>query len=454
MPTRRLLILEYFFALAILCGLIYSLYFMLRWGYFPQPFFYDIGDAWMDWFNPAYWSHQPGTYDNYKTIYPPLTYTILRYITDASCYPNANGGWSRDCDVIGIFSLHLTYLMCVILTALTFIKIDRRTAIPRSIAIGIGLPMLWALDRGNVILFTYIFVILAFGPLIRSARIRWLFAGLAVNMKVYLIGVLAAQLLHRRWRWFEGAVISTLLVYLVSFAVFGEGTPLQIYRNITDYAAGLTINNPLDLWMASSLKPLFSLTDSEVFPALLFVGSKNIELIRILIPIFMGMAQFLIMLSALFCFLRPEVVPRSRMIALSVGVAILSTEVSAYTQILVLLFVFMEPAKGLIRVYCVVIGYVLCLPFDLNLDALPPMVKDSFWLQRPVIVGYFLQVGPFVRPLLSLSIPVALAILTIIDVVKDIRESGADQRWRFRHDAPLLPWIRRPEQPYRNNLAD
>ena len=51
--------------------------------------------------------------------------------------------------------------------------------------------MMWGLDRGNVILITYIFVLLAYGPLVRSAQWRWLYAGLAVNMKVYLIGTIA-----------------------------------------------------------------------------------------------------------------------------------------------------------------------------------------------------------------------------------------------------------------------
>jgi hypothetical protein len=441
-----MLVIEYLLAASVVGSLAYSLWFMTVYGYFPQPFFYDIGDAWMDWFNPAYWSHEPGAYDNYRTIYPPLTYVILRFITNGECYAYANGGWSRDCDVLGIFSLHATYVLCIILTAMTLYKVDRRTALPRSIALSMGLPMLWGLDRGNVILFTYIFVVLAFGPLIASARLRWMFAGMALNMKVYLVGVLMAQLLHRRWRWFEGAVIATILIYCVSFAIFGEGSPVQIYRNITGYAEGLTINNPLDLWMASSLLPLLALTDSEVFPALLFVGSWNVDLIRTWVPIIIRGSQAIILISALFCFLRPEVIPRTRMVAISIGIALLSTEVSGYTQILVLIFVFMEPSRGFLRRYAIIVGYILCIPLDINLAGLPTLVKDSFWLQRPVVVEYHVQLGPFVRPLLSMSIPVSLALLTIIEVVADIRRQGWSERRRFRRDAPLLPWVRRPER--------
>lgn len=441
-----MLVIEYLLAATIVGAFAYSFWFMLTYGYFPQPFFYDIGDAWMDWFNPAYWSHMEGTYDTYRTIYPPLTYVILRYITNGACYQSANGVWSRDCDLLGIFSLHAVYVFCIILTALTLYRIDRRTALPRSIALSMGLPMFWGLDRGNVILLTYIFVVLAFGPLIRSARVRWIFVGMAINMKVYLVGVLMAQLLHRRWRWFEGALIATILVYLISYAIFGEGSPLQIYRNITAYADGLTINNPLDLWMASSLQPLIALTDSEVFPALLFIGSENVDLIRSIVPIITISAQAIIMVSAVFCFLRPEIIPRTRMVAISIGIALFSTEVSAYTNILVFIFVFMEPARGFLRRYAILTAYLLCIPLDINIDVLPPLVKDSFWLQRPVIVEYYVQLGPFLRPFLSLSIPVALAILTIAEVLTDIWRQGWADRWRMRRDAPLLPWVARPER--------
>ncbi|RYG93888.1 MAG: hypothetical protein EON58_17420, partial [Alphaproteobacteria bacterium] len=167
---RRLpsfIVLEYCLAALVVCGFIYDFWFFFENQYFPQPMFYDVGDTWMDWFNPADFSHRPGAYDTYKTIYPPLTYVILNLITQGSCYENGGAGLGRECDVLGIASLHLIYVLCIFLTAKVFLKIDRRTALPRSITVSIGLPMLWALDRGNVILITYIFVLLAYGPLLK-----------------------------------------------------------------------------------------------------------------------------------------------------------------------------------------------------------------------------------------------------------------------------------------------
>lgn len=439
--------LEYIFSIAIALSLAYSFWFFFKYQYFPQPFFYDIGDTWMDWFNPAYWAHQPGAYDTYATIYPPLTYVILRAVTYGPCYVGYHGGLARECDWLGVTALHLFYVLAVFLTARTFWKIDRRTAVPRTIAVAIGLPMIWTVDRGNVILITYIFVLLAYGPLLKSARLRWLYAGLAVNMKIYLIGTIAAQLLHRRWRWFEGAMIACVLVYCVSYALFGSGSPAEIYGNITAFADALVINNPLDIWMASSLLPLLQLTRSEIFPTIIYVGSDNVRLIEILAPLFMYSAQITIVAAAAACFYRPEAVPRYRMLTLSIGIALLSTEVSAYTQILILLFCFMEPSKGFLRRYAIIICYIICIPLDYNIDKLPPVFKESFFFKTTIPVEYMVQIGPFIRPVLTLSIPVALAILTIINVWQDIRQQGWAGRWRFRGDVQILPWLRRPKSP-------
>lgn len=307
--------------------------------------------------------------------------------------------------------------------------------------------MLWALDRGNVILITYIFVALAYGPLIKNSKIKAIFAGMAVNMKVYLIGPIFAMLLHRKWVWVEWAILSIFIVYCISYSVFGAGSPVEIYDNITSYADGLVINNPLDIWMASSLLPLVQLTNSDIFPTILILGSKATDIIDIFAPFMMRTGQFLVVMAAIACYLRPEVVPRSRMTMLSISVALFSTEVSAYTEILPILFLFFEPARGFLRKYSIAVAYIICIPLDINIGSVPPLVKETFFFQTTTIVQYNVQLGPFIRPVLMLSISVAMSLLTMVEVYRDIKADGWSTRWRFRRDAPLLPWVRRPVPP-------
>ena len=146
------------------------------------------------------------------------------------------------------------------------------------------------LERGNVLLFTFTCLILAYGPLVKSARLRWVFAGLAVNFKVYLIGTIFAQLLKRRWRWFEGAMLSTVIVYLVTYAMFGEGTPGELYKNITAYAGGFRAASLLDLWYPSSLKPIQLLLRGDAeFPVVTALGSQTIEVAAMVVQGFVAL---------------------------------------------------------------------------------------------------------------------------------------------------------------------
>ena len=210
-------------ALAVLGGLIYSIVCLVANGYLPQPFFYQAFDVWMDWFNTAYWAHNPGAFDSWQTLYPPLSFILLKPLTYWRCYLYNEGWYSRDCDWYGMITMHGWYVLNVFLTGKTFLKLDRRTALPRSFAVAAGMPMLDGLERGNLILICYTCFLLAHGPLLRSTRLRWLMMGCTLNLKVYLVGTLFAYPLRRRWRWFEGASLATVGIYLVSWGCSVRG---------------------------------------------------------------------------------------------------------------------------------------------------------------------------------------------------------------------------------------
>ncbi|KAI9872059.1 MAG: hypothetical protein M1823_008272, partial [Watsoniomyces obsoletus] len=63
-----------------------------------------------------------------------------------------------------------------------------------------------------------------------------------------LIGTIFAQLLKRRWRWFEGALLASIVIYLISYALYGEGSPAVILRNLTAYAGAFQQASLLEFW--------------------------------------------------------------------------------------------------------------------------------------------------------------------------------------------------------------
>jgi hypothetical protein len=285
--------------------------------------------------------------------------------------------------------------------------------------------MTYALERGNLILPCFAAVILAYGPLLRSARLRWFFAGLAVNFKVYLVGALFAQLLRHRWRWFEGAALAAILVYLVTFAIYGEGSPKQIYDNLSSYLSGPKGLTPLDLWFTSSFIPFRALLGGEsLVPLTSYVGSDTVEWGLIVIDVIYYTVMLSVVAAVVGTWWRPEGVPLYRMVGLSIAVPILSQEASGYTQALVLFFVLMEPWRGFGRRVAIVLTYILGIGLEYPLGQVPPLVRESYLAGGPVIAQYTVGLGSFIRPVLFHIIVLTIALVTIRDLLADARANG------------------------------
>jgi hypothetical protein len=428
---------ELLFLIPIISGYVYVAWYFHVYGYLPQPYFYEPGGVFMDFFSVSTYSHGPDAFNVFGTIYPPLSFAFAKYITWAPCYVDSGLEQARDCDWMGLGSLYLIFAINAVLIFMTYRKIDKHTYIPRSIAMAFGLPMTYTLERGNLLIFTFTCVLLAYGPLLKSARWRWVYAGLAVNFKIYLIGTLFAQLLRRRWRWFEGAVIATILIYLVSYAIYGEGTPKQIYDNITLYAGGFAGSTLLDLWYPSSFVPARTLLEGNgSFNVIGAIGSRLVEFTYSLLIVIERSMMLAIAVAAVSAWWRPQVVPMYRLIFFSICMAILSSEVGGYTQIFMALFVFMEPWRGFGRKAAILMTYVLAIPLDIPFELVPEIARDSWLSNRSVISQYAFSVGIFARPILLYLIALTLALVTIADVFRDMRAHGWRCPWPGRRGAP------------------
>lgn len=397
-------------------------------GYLPQPFFYEPSDTLMDWYNTAFWARDPGGYDVWRTIYPPLTFVVLRLFGIDRCYPGNEGLNARDCDWVGAATLLTVFVLNLVLCWLTFWRIDRKTALQRTVALGLGLPMLFALERGNVLLLTFTCFLLAVGPLVATARLRWLAAGLAINFKVYIISAFLVQVLKRRWRHVEGILIATIAVYLFTYAVYGSGSPVEIFSNIANYSTSFVASQVLDVYYSVTYQPLSSLLTGMVFPILRVVGSDLPEIGLVVITALTRGGQALILLALLATYFRPEAVSPHRLAALGLCLALISSEAGGYTQILVILLVFMEPWKGIARPIALVCCYLLCLPGEIVLGTTPEIWRNS-WLGGQVVqIEIGVGLGFFLRPGLLILVGISLSLGTLRDVRSMILQRG----WKNR----------------------
>jgi hypothetical protein len=432
--------------LVVFGAIVRAIFYFWENAHFPQPFFYEPFDTWMDWFNPAAWAYERGAYDSWGSIYPPLSFVFLRIFSLSTCYRSASGYVARDCDWVGLVTLHGIFLLNVLLLWFTYRKVDRKTAIWRALSLGFSLPALFGLERGNLIVVCFTCVILGFGPLLKSARLRWIAAGMAVNFKPYIVAALFSQLLRRRWRWFEGAVIATIVIYLVTYALLNDGSIKQIYDNIADSSGLYQAITFLDLWYAATYKPLMSLVDGQTWVVSSIIGSRNVDLLAFWLPAIQYTVLGSIALAALAAWLRPEAVPMHRLSFFALATAMLVSEPGGYSETLLLFFVFLERWKGFARGWAIFASYVLCMPFDIILDRVAATVQESYLAGHQTFFDYYVTVGPFVRPGLVLSLVLALSCATIRDVWVDVRAQGWQGRWRFRRDAPVLPRVVPPER--------
>lgn len=433
----------------IVGGIVWSAWHAARWGYLPPPFFHEPDDTFADWFNPAIWARNPGIYDAWMSIYPPLSFVFLRVAGIDACY-TLRGEWdssaglaARDCDWLGLLAIGLLFAGNVVLCWKTFARVDRRTALPRTVCVALGMPMLHGLERGNLVLLAFPALALAFGPLLRGARGRALAAGVAVNLKVYLIGSVFALLLVRRWLRAELALIGCALVYLVSFALLGRGTPGEILASL-QYFSQLPPDNILDVWYSTTYQTFVALIENGRYPLVSLLGSRVVEGLQVALPALQHATQGAILLSAAATWLRPEAVPVHRAVTLGVMAALVTSEPGAYAQVFFFYFVMLEPWRGAGRCWAILACYLLALPLEIPIDRMAEIPRDSYVAGTTVLVNYDIVLGSFLRPLLVMSVAWGLSWETLRAVAADVRGQGWATRRRFAADAPLLPGVRAP----------
>lgn len=393
-------------------------------GYLPQPFYYDVSGSLMDYFTTAWWAHHQGAYSQWRSLYPPLSFDLLRLASDGTCY-GKDDVFARSCDGIAKVTLLGLFLLNGVLAWLSFRADAPRTALPRAVAISVGLPMLYALERGNLLVPCFTAFMLGVGPLVRSPFGRWIALAVSVNFKPYLLAVFLPAVAQRDWRWLFGFGLAGLSVYLVSFYLEQSGTPWQLLGDMAGYAGGKRDAVWANLYFATSFWPLARfLVASREFASILPAGAPGVIAAAFLV--LMRLAQ----LGALCCMvgeiIRPAAIDARRFMA--VFAAIILTTVtngsSGYAQFFLFFLIFFEPWRGPVRIVMLVATYLLCLPVDWAFLPVVHGLAHSFLGARLVKVSFGVSVGQIARPALLLVVQYGLIVLNLQDIAR-----GSPARW-------------------------
>lgn len=411
---------EYALMLAVMASAGAAALWLARTGYLPQPFVFDTNDTFMDWFNTAFWANRAGAYDVWRSIYPPLSFVFLDLTTLPGCYLNSPFH-ARDCDWLARATILAFYLLDIVLVAAAFRRANPRTAPPRTIAFAIGLPLLFTLERGNLILVTFAAFALAYGDITRSRAVRALAVATTINFKPYLLLPALAQAVRREWRPLELAGIVTVLLYCATLAWVGAGTPGELVSNTANWVSFVAGQVWNEVNYSTSYAPFLLMRESQL-PLLTFVSSRLVEGIEGVVPIVIRATQGLALVTLAAAWLQPRALGEARIAAIMLGAYLVTQSPGGYTQVFLLFLVLLEPWRGG-AIAAIVAAYLLCLVGDWPLASVLELNTTSWLTGRPVNPSFGLTLGHFARPGLVVLIVWALSLDSLLRIARAHRSA-------------------------------
>lgn len=227
-----------FLLLLNLAGFLYHIKFFIANGYLAGPFIFDTSDTFMDFFNPLYWAYEDGKYTQWRSIYPPLNFSILRLLNFLF-----SGGVFHDAKTFRENSTPLIYgLLFIYATAPAYVlslsywhKFSRNEKVLIYFCTLISAPALFALERGNLIILTPIFLALTLSTI---GLKRAFFIAMLVNIKPYFFVLIFYYVVKRDWQWLTVCVALAGFTFIL-FGLYVGDNYLIFFENILTFT-----NNP------------------------------------------------------------------------------------------------------------------------------------------------------------------------------------------------------------------
>lgn len=389
------MVIERAMAAVVLASLVYVALQYGVWGHLPRPFHSDPSQSLMDFYNTAYWANRPGAYTVWHTVYPPLSFVFARLITRRACYAGTPFD-ARSCDPAAVWLIVAFYLANVALVYLSLRRSRQAVAIPRTLALCVGLPMLYGLELANLIIPCFTFFVLAEGALLRSAVARQFCRAIAFNFKLYLFVIAVPKLLRLRVRWLLGLAAAFLIIYLITFVIFGAGTPREMILDLMSYARGETRTFLVENHLST-------------------ISANSNDIWNRTIPIALRIGEFIAVAGLLMGSTPGGSVNNHRLMALALSLvcaeaAIHTQGFSAdYTQIFLIFVIFLDRDWSLGSAIVTISAYLLCVSADRSLIPGYSQSMQSFLSGYTVRVDFDLALSQFVRPVLLVIIQLGLA---------------------------------------------
>ena len=395
---RCRVIQAYLATLAILVAVAFGLINLRMHGFLPQPMYYRPDQSLMDLYSPATWANDGDAYVRWHSIYPPLSFAFLKEFSTHACYSRGTLQ-GRVCDWKPLAALIAFYILNLALVFGSLRLVDGRTALLRTLILCAGLPMLYALERGNLLIPTFTGIVLGFGGLVRNTPARWAAMAWAINFKPYILIAGLSRIAKWDWRWFVGVVGFGLAIYAVSYLFYGSGTIDQIVRHESAYGAVTGTRYFDDLYYATSYWPLIRLLRAAP-PGLHLLDAPWSAIVAFGLEATIRITQAAGLLCLLVSAPWPHRVDARRFCALSVAISLtaFTTGSAGYTQIFLFFLLLLEPRRGPPYALLLACVYLLSIPADVMILRVIHRPVFSFFGGRVVMADFGVSIGQLVRP--------------------------------------------------------
>jgi hypothetical protein len=398
--SRRLAAIAAVVALNV-AGVCYYAYFLSDNGYLPSPFIFDKSDTFMDLFHPMYWAYDDGRYTEWGSVYPPLSFLVLRFANFV--FAGAGQGDSflmRDNSPMVIAGFCLTYLLLpiVLLATRHWQRFSTYERILLYLVLIFSTPMLFALERGNMIILCPILLALA---LSRIGLARGLYVALLINIKPYFGLLMIYYIARRNWRGLAVCSALSALIFLISGLLL-DSNFLVFFLNLLNFSQEEALFSPREVMAMPSSVSAFSYVLKHPEGALYaaqYLGQENIPLIAYLLEATKWGA---LSLSLMVLVARSSKMRDAEMISLLVVIlANLGVWVGGYTLIL---YIALIPTLIKMRAGWLYVSLLATIAMPLDFVSFLDQsigTQYSFLLNAYVDVQWSLGAGSVIRPLIN-----------------------------------------------------
>ena len=356
---------------------LYLIYHLVQTGYLPPPFFYDKSDSFMDYFNVLFWADNSGRYSEWKSIYLPFSFVLAKLPTLFSLEPiHSDSLWLRE-----NFYPNLLFFLVIVSLVCIYFQSKIKNDWVLLLSLFCSSPFLFSVERGNLIIFTYLFLLLSV-YCYRNFLLFSVFLAFAISLKVYLIALLFIPLLNAHLSRILFTLLFFVLINVISGLLLGEGDWLLFVENIFNFSGEPRLYE----WGS------FSFSYLNMRPSL----SQLVNVINLLVLLF----SFILFSLVSIRYLQSNQVLKAEnkgTLYLLLLMLIMIVVKNAGGYVFILLFPFLR--ELIVNRFALYLFIAMMLPFELPLMTLDTVLVNVFSTSQEVVLTKDLTTGMFIRPI-------------------------------------------------------